>query len=67
MKGHMRYSHYYVRSPWSGVHRIKFEAHHYKHMGVPHSMGMPILEAHMLVNEWNKSNLKYTYWLEAYS
>lgn len=38
------------------LHAVPFEESHYKQAGVPPSLltGMPVLEAHQLVNDWNR-------------
>ena len=68
----MSFTHLFMRSPLTGVHKVKFDADHFKYMGVPQSsLGMPKLEAYVLVNKWNRANSvarsakdNYTYWLE---
>lgn len=47
---------------------IEFDATHYRAAGVPASTfaGMPILEAHELVNKWNSQQIagqRFIYWL----
>lgn len=61
----MRYKQYKVESPLTGVHTITFTPSHYKYKGLrTSSLGMPALEALELINEWNKQNAGYKYWLE---
>lgn len=61
----MRFQYYCVRTPSGPVHKVLFEAHHYNYKGVPvSSLGMPLLEAYEMVNEWNRTIPNYQYWLE---
>ena len=60
----MRYTHYFVQSPVTGQHKVRFNAQHFRYKGfMPSALGMPMLEAFELVNEWNRKNGKFKYWL----
>lgn len=52
----MRFTHYLRRILATGtVERVQFDAPQFREAGVPASImsGMPLLEAHQLVNKWN--------------
>lgn len=68
----MRYKNYYVYDVLTKQKDcLLFDPLHYKEMGFDErtaALGMPILEAHQLVNRWNtmdkgENNVYYTYWL----
>lgn len=61
----MRFTHYHTISPLTGEHLIEFDASHFRYKGMmPTSIGMPLLEAYELINEWNRNAQgKYVYWL----
>jgi hypothetical protein len=50
------------------VERVAFSAEHYKAVGVPAALyhGLPVLEAHQLINHWNVNQItqEYVYALE---
>lgn len=44
---------------------MHFGREHYTTAGVPFApvAGMPVLEAHQLVNHWNQTQANFVYWL----
>jgi hypothetical protein len=62
----MRYTHYYRRLNRTGeVDQVVFYSTHYDSVGLKPQAGMPVLEAHELVNRFNReSNGTFTYFLE---
>lgn len=65
----MRFKHYMRRFIGSeSADAMPFDQTHYGEAGVGYQPvgGMPVLEAHMLVNKWNRmqSNPRFLYWLE---
>ena len=62
----MRFKTFYRRVIESeSVESLPFTKEHFHYKGISFaSIGMSILEAYELVNEWNKSgNERYVYWL----
>jgi hypothetical protein len=45
------------------VERVPFTAEHYAAVGVPAALyhGIPVLEAHQLINRWNVNQLEQNY------
>jgi hypothetical protein len=45
---------------------IGFQSEHFREVGVGYApiAGMPVLEAHQLINKWNRSTARFVYWLE---
>ena len=63
----MIYRHYYRRLNRNGseVDKFQFEPAHFTRMGLKPQAGMPVLEAHELVNRFNREgNGTFTYFLE---
>ena len=61
----MRFKIFYRRVVESGtVESVPFTKEHFYYKGISFSsIGMSILEAYELVNEWNKDADGYVYWL----
>lgn len=61
----MRFKGYMRRLPGYHPEFVEFDLYHYKAAGVGYSpaIGMPVLEAHQLLNWWNSLGTRYVYWL----
>jgi hypothetical protein len=63
----MRYKTYYKLLEFDPKPTVlPFSPEHYKEAGMPYSpeAGMPVLEAHQLVNKWNRKTSAFKFWLE---
>jgi hypothetical protein len=64
-----RYRTYFRRILETGeVNECEFSEDHFREAGVPvtPNFGMPLLEAHELVNKWNRCQItsRFMFWLE---
>lgn len=62
----MRYKTYIRKMAGFAPETYTFAEHHYQeaHVAFTPAAGMPILEAHQLVNKWNKDQNRFVYILD---
>jgi len=61
----MRYTRYCCRDVHTNeVFLFMFKPEHFNYMGISYSsLGMPQIEAHELIHEWNREPSSYVYYL----